>query len=48
MSEPWAPNAAQGRRENTRAAAAVLSPGEQALFTEMRRKVVASVDTLPR
>ncbi|MFI9027886.1 MarR family winged helix-turn-helix transcriptional regulator [Streptomyces sp. NPDC053560] len=38
--------AARSRRENVRAAAEVLSPGEQAMFTEMCQKVAASIDTL--
>ncbi|MFF9399012.1 hypothetical protein ACF1FX_30920 [Streptomyces sp. NPDC014646] len=41
-------NAAQGRRENARDASAVLSPGEQTLFTEMCRKATVSIDALPR
>ncbi|MFD8824964.1 MarR family winged helix-turn-helix transcriptional regulator [Streptomyces sp. NPDC059605] len=38
--------AARSRRENARAAVEALSPGEQAMFTEMCRKVAGSIDTL--
>ncbi|MER5863495.1 MarR family transcriptional regulator [Kitasatospora sp. NPDC002040] len=38
--------AARSRQEDARAAASVLSPGEQALFTEMCEKVAAAIDVL--
>lgn len=38
--------AARSRRENFQAAAAVLSPGEQALFAEMCQKAADSIDEL--
>ncbi|GAA2447336.1 hypothetical protein GCM10010433_56260 [Streptomyces pulveraceus] len=39
-------SAARSRQENVRAAMEVLSPGEQAMFTEMCQKVADSIDTL--
>ncbi|MFJ5196918.1 MarR family winged helix-turn-helix transcriptional regulator [Streptomyces sp. NPDC088394] len=39
-------SAARSRQENVQAAVEVLSPGEQAMFTEMCHKVADSIDTL--